>query len=102
MITAALSLFVAFIAGGGLISLITDGLKTAYGRIDAASPRAKIAIVWGLALAVVLIVRGFDLPGSLLGWLYFVLSVVVLGFIAQGWYRVVRAQRTIHTGRTKV
>lgn len=86
--SSVLTTILTWLIGGGLVSLVADGLKTAFLHIDRASRAGKLALLAALSLVCVLLIRGFSLPATGAGWAWFLLIVLLVFLIAQGWFRI--------------
>lgn len=84
MVAALLSVLLA----GGIINLLVDGLKQWLAAYDRSKPLWKHVLVWGSALGFVVLIRGFDLPDSGLGWVWFFVTTVVIALVAYGLHRL--------------
>lgn len=83
-----LSLFY-YVLGAFGIHLTVDGVKTAvenwFGKID---PRLLVILPFFFAFILIVVVRGGTFPDSAGGWIWFFGLVVLIGFLAQGWFRL--------------
>lgn len=86
------------LAGLG-INLGVDGLKL-FAWFDRQPVAVKQAAPFIAALIVALAVRGFTLPNTLLGIVWFLGVVIALGLIAGGWFRARKALAPHDTSAT--
>lgn len=67
----------------------TEGLKL-YAWFDRQTGAVKVAAPYVVAFVAILIVRGFALPSTIIGWLWLAIMVAVLGLVAGGIFRTVK------------
>ena len=83
MLTTLLTLIVA----GGMVYLLVDGTKAASSWYAGADKWTRIAMLWVLSGVAAMAIRGFDAPDDLGEWAGFALWMLVIGLLAQGWFR---------------
>lgn len=84
MFTTALHLLLTALG----VTLSIEGLKKNAGAWYARqSLTMRKLLPWAASLLLVLALRAFDLPDSLLGVVYFLGTVVIVALVAQGWFR---------------
>lgn len=97
-----LAAIASLLLGGGLINLLVDGAKQLSAVYDRSRDLYKHLLVWGCAVLFILLLRGFDLPSSLFGWLYFFVTIGVVGLVAYGFFRLRQATVGVSLGDSEL